>query len=100
MSQHDPWGIQVGGIHAPENYDACALFEEISIDHQDRVADFKSRHGGSIDSASRSERSESGCRGWSEIYAVDGYVLRVEWSRFEMRAAMRIVEFRPPESGI
>ncbi len=97
MSQHDPWGIQVGGIHAPENYDECDLLEEISLDHRDRVAEFKSRHGGSIESAGRSERSESGCRGWSEIYAVDGYVLRVEWSKFEMRAAMRILEFRRHE---
>ena len=95
---HDPWGIQVGGIHAPEDYNACDLLEEISLDHRDRVADFKSRHGGSIESAGLIERSESGCRGWSEIYAVDGYVLRVEWSKFEMRASMRILEFRPPES--
>jgi hypothetical protein len=26
-------------------------------------------------------------------------VLRVEWSRFEMRGAMRVLEFRPPESA-
>jgi hypothetical protein len=52
-----------------------------------------------IDSASRKVRFESGCRGWAEIYAVDGYVLRVEWSRFEMRGAMRVFEFRPPKWG-
>jgi hypothetical protein len=95
---HDPWGIQVGGIHAPEDYNACDLLEEISLDHRDRVAEFESSHGGSIENAGRSEQSESGCRGWSEICAVDGYVLRVEWSKFEMRAAMRIV-VRPPESS-
>jgi hypothetical protein len=99
MSEHDPWGIQVGGIHTPGNYDARDLLEEISLDHRDRIAEFKLRHGGSIEGAGRSELFESGCRGWSEIYAVDGYVLRVEWSRFEMRGAMRILEFRPPEAG-
>ena len=100
MSQHDTWGIQIGGVQTPTYYHDCDLrIEEISIDHHDRVGDFERRHGGLIDGASRNESRESGCRGWSEIYAVDGYVLRVEWSRFEMRGAMRVLEFRPPESA-
>jgi hypothetical protein len=100
VSQHDTWGIQIGGVQTPTDYHDCDLRkEEISIDHDDRVGDFKRRHGGLIDGTNRNEGLESGCRGWSEIYAVDGYVLRVEWSRFEMRGAMRVLEFRPPESA-
>ena len=99
MSQHDTWGIQIGGVHAPTDYHDCDFRpEQISIDHHDRVGEFKRRHGGLIDGASRNESFESGCGGWSEIYAVDGYALRIEWSRFEMRGAMRVIEFRPPES--
>jgi len=99
MSQHDTWGIQIGGVQSPTDYHHCDLRKkEISIDHHDRIGEFKRRHGGLIDGASRSKSFESGCGGWSEIYAVDGYVLRVEWSRFEMRGAMRVFEFRPPES--
>ena len=100
MSQQDPWGVQIGGVHAPTDYHGCGLRpEEVSVDHHERVGEFKRRHGGLIDSASLNERFESGCGGWSEIYAADGYVLRVEWSRSEMRGAMRVFEFRPPEAS-
>lgn len=100
VSQHEPWGVQIGGVHTPTDYHDCdRRLEEISVDHHERVGEFKRRHGGLIDSASRNERVESGCGGWSEIYAADGYVLRVEWSRSEMRGAMRVFEFRPPQSG-
>jgi len=100
VSQQDAWGTQIGGVQTPTNYHDCDLRKTaISIDHDDRVEDFKRRHGGLIDGVNRHESFESGCRGWSEIYAADGYVLRVEWSRFEMRGAMRVFEFRPPESA-
>jgi hypothetical protein len=100
VGHSDPWGIQIGGVHTPTDYHECDLrHEEISIDHHDRIGEFTRRHGGLIDGASRNESFESGCRGWSEIYAVDGYVLRVEWSQFEMRRAMRVFEFRPPWLG-
>jgi hypothetical protein len=100
MSQHEPWGVQIGGVHAPTDYEGPdRRLEEISVDHQERVGEFKRRHGGLIDNASRNVRFEFGCGGWSEIHAADGYVLRVEWSRSEMRGAMRVFEFRPPGSS-
>ncbi len=102
MNQRDPWGTQIGGIPAPEESAKCDLDplewpEAASPDHRLRVAEFMRRHGGPSDIASRSERMESGCRGWSEIYAADGYILRVEWSSFELRTAMRVFELRPAE---
>lgn len=100
MSQREPWGVQIGGVHTPTDYHDCdRRREEISVDHLERIGEFKKRHGGLIDSASRNGRFESGCGGWSEIYAADGYVLRVEWSQSEMRGAMRVFEFRPPQSS-
>jgi hypothetical protein len=100
MSLHDPWGIQIGGIHTPDLNAEPSLGcpewpEKISLDHRDRVAEFLVRHGGSMDIANRSGQFESGCSGWSETYAADGYVLRVEWSRFELRGAMRAFELPP-----
>ncbi len=100
MNQRDPWGTQIGGIHAPDDSDDSDLDPlewsgGFSLDHGDRVAEFMRRHGGPTDIASRNARMESGCQGWSEIYAADGYVLRVEWSRFELRRTMRVFELRP-----
>ena len=100
MSLHDPWGIQIGGIHTPDLNTESRLGslewpEKISLDHRDRVAEFLMRHGGSTDMVNRNEQFESGCSGWSETYAADGYVLRVEWSRFELRGTMRAFELPP-----
>jgi hypothetical protein len=97
MNERGPWGVQIGGIHAPEESAGADLGpldwpEAISLDHRLRVAEFIMRHGGPTDSGGRNELMELGCRGWSEIYAADGYVLRVEWSRFELRTTMRVFE--------
>jgi hypothetical protein len=100
VSQRAPWGVQIAGLHTPTEYeDGDRRREEISVDDLERIGEFKKRHGGLIDSASRNGRFESGCGGWSEIYAADGYVLRVEWSQSEMRGAMRVFEFRAPQSS-
>lgn len=56
------------------------------------------RHGGPAASAIRQERIDGGYRGWSEIQAADGYVLRTEWSRFELRRTMNVSEL-PPSSA-
>lgn len=93
------WGTQIGGIQAlaagSESIDA--IDDEspggFSADHQDRIEDFMKRHGGPAPVASRQGRSDAGYRGWSEMYAADGYVLRTEWSRSELRATMSISEF-------
>jgi hypothetical protein len=69
--------------------------EGFSADHQDRIEDFMKRHGGPAAEPSRRGRMDAGYRGWSELYAVDGYVLRTEWSRYELRGTMNVSEIPP-----
>jgi hypothetical protein len=38
---------------------------------------------------------DGGELGWLEIYAADGCVLRIEWSRSELRSTMNISEVSP-----
>jgi len=91
------WGSQIGGIQATVHPidEADESPEHSSADHQDRIDDFIKRHGGSAPMAGRQERFDGGYRGWSEIYAADGYVLRTEWSRSELRATMNVSELPP-----
>ncbi len=49
-------------------------------DDDDRIRDFFSRHGGPGKTPRRSGQSEGGLKGWSEIQAGDGHVLRCDWS--------------------
>lgn len=68
MNQRDPWGTQIGGIHAPDDSDDSDLdllewSGGFSLDHGDRVAEFMRRHGGPSDIASRNARMESGWPG-------------------------------------
>ena len=100
MESRPCWGTQIGGIQdlstgirpigavdaAPERWPA---------DHQDRIEDFMKRHGGPAPAASRQGCIDAGYRGWSEIYAADGYVLRTEWSRSELRGTMNVSELAP-----
>jgi hypothetical protein len=100
MESQTSWGSQIGGIQAvPTEVPPVGAVEEslerLSADHQDRVADFLKRHGGPAAAASRQERVDAGYRGWSEIHAVDGYVLRTEWSRSELRGTMNVSELPP-----
>jgi hypothetical protein len=107
MGSQTSWGSQIGGIqalpteeaHAVGAVGAAGASPENSSDHQDRIADFMKRHGGPAASAIRQERIDAGYRGWSEIYAADGYVLRTEWSRFELRSTMNVSEL-PPSGGV
>jgi hypothetical protein len=101
MESRPCWGTQIGGIQdlsteirpidtvdqAPERW---------STDHEDRVEDFMKRHGGPAPGARRQGCIEAGYRGWSEICAADGYVLRTEWSRSELRATINVSELAPP----
>jgi len=100
MESQTCWGSQIGGIQAvPTEVDPIGAVdvspERLSVDHQDRIEDFMKRHGGSASAASRQERIDAGYRGWSEIYAADGYVLRTEWSRSELRGTMNVSEIPP-----
>jgi hypothetical protein len=98
MESQTSWGSQIGGIQAPPT-EVHAVDADmpplLSADHQDRIEDFMKRHGGPAPAASRQERIEAGYRGWSEIYAADGYVLRTEWSRSELRGTMNVSELPP-----
>jgi hypothetical protein len=69
-----------------------------SLQSKNSVAEFLMRHGASMDMANGNGHFESGCSGWSETYAADGYVLRVEWSRFELRGTTRSFELPPTKA--
>jgi hypothetical protein len=91
------WGMQIGGIQATDEVprtefrlDACYL------DHCDRVEEFGRRHGGLAPNAMRVEQFEQGYRGCLEVRAADGYVLRLEWSRTELRNTLHVIERAPP----
>jgi hypothetical protein len=65
-------------------------------DDSDRIKDFFSRHGGPGEVPRRSGRSQGGLRGWSEIVAHDGHVLRCDWSRTGTLEEMKYSEVAPP----
>jgi hypothetical protein len=90
------WGMQIGGIQATDDItwtefrlDACYL------DHGDRVEEFGRRHGGLAPDATRTEQVDDGYQGWFEVRAMDGYVLRLEWSRTELRNTLYVFERAP-----
>lgn len=99
MESQTSWGSQIGGIQAvPTEHSVGAVNvapEHLSTDHQDRIEDFMKRHGGPAPAASRQGRIDAGYRGWSEIYAADGYVLRTEWSISELRSTINVSELPP-----
>jgi hypothetical protein len=76
--------------------DADASFgEDASPDSQDRIREFLARHGGPSPRPNREEITQSGVRGWSEVYAADGYRLRCDWSRMGSRQEMKFSEISP-----
>ena len=100
MESRPCWGTQIGGIQdLSTGIRAIGVVDETperwSADHQDRIEDFMKRHGGPAPVASRQGWIDAGYRGWSEIYAADGYVLRTEWSRSELRGTMNVSELAP-----
>jgi hypothetical protein len=58
------------------------------------MQDFLSRHGGAGTSQPREGTLDS-ARGWSEVYAADGYTLRCDWSRTGTRGEMTFSELPP-----
>jgi hypothetical protein len=69
--------------------------DDRSPDHDERIKDFFSRHGGAGSTATREGQSAGGVQGWSEIYADDGYVLRCEWSILGTQEQMKYSEIAP-----
>jgi hypothetical protein len=78
--------------------DATETDEDASSDSEDRIQDFFARHGGAGSRATRQQAFESGVRGWSEVYAADGYTLRCDWARTGMRKELAYSEI-PPNSA-
>jgi hypothetical protein len=68
---------------------------EASPDHEDRVEDFYSRHGGPATQTSKEAESTPGIQGWSEVYAADGYTLRCDWSIQGSYEEMKYSEVAP-----
>lgn len=66
-----------------------------SSDGNERVRQFLSRHGGPGAIGEREAESEQGTRGWSEVYAADGYALRCEWSKMGEKIEMLFREIPP-----
>jgi len=97
MRRANSWGMQIGGIQAASSDDieAADLALDALLDHRERVAEFSRRHGGLAPQARRTGLLEEGYVGWSEVHAVDGYVLRIEWSRTELRSTLQIFEIAP-----
>ena len=71
-------------------------FADTSPDRDDRIRDFLARHGGPSGKPGRAEETQEGAKGWSEIYAQDGYALRCDWSRVGTRHEMSYSEVAPP----
>jgi hypothetical protein len=98
MRRASSWGMQIGGIQADEAGVALPALEEL-LDHGERIAEFGRRHGGLAAQSSRTGLLEGGYLGWSEVYAADGYILRIEWSRTELRSTLQVFELAPDRTG-
>lgn len=65
------------------------------LDDEDRIADFFARHGGPGTMREREANRDQDTRGWSEVFAADGYKLRCEWSKSGSKTAMNFSEIPP-----
>jgi hypothetical protein len=68
---------------------------DLSPDHDDRIRDFLTRHGGAAARLSREGESQGGVQGWTEVYARDGYALRCDWTSAGSRMEMSYTEIAP-----
>lgn len=64
-------------------------------DEQDRIDDFLARHGGPGPAPRRAEVLAAGERGWYELCAADGHLLRCDWSRVGGRNEFKFSELAP-----
>ncbi len=67
----------------------------ISVDGEDRIADFLARHGGSANRHEREGDMAQHSHGWSDVYAADGYKLHCTWSRVGSMTQMAFTEIAP-----
>jgi hypothetical protein len=77
------------------NSSANTPLAPVSLDDNDRITDFLSRHGGAGSTPPRRGESTGGLAGWSEIFAADGHVLRCDWTRQGTRSEMSYEELPP-----
>jgi hypothetical protein len=70
-----------------------------SIDDDSRMRDFLARHGGAFGADPRRGETIRGRKGWSEVTAVDGYVLRCDWEKRGDQTEMRYEE-HPPQQPV
>ena len=77
--------------------DAPPLPEVSTSDGEMRIAEFLARHGGPTARREREGDMQHHTRGWSEVYAADGYRLRCEWSKVGARIELSFVEI--PANG-
>jgi hypothetical protein len=68
-----------------------------SPDQEDRIKDFLTRHSGP-GKETRSGESQAGLKGWSEVYAADGYTLRCDWTTYGGAVEMAFSEIAPGNS--
>jgi hypothetical protein len=66
-----------------------------SPDGSERRKDFWNRHGGPSTRRSEQGQTEPGVKGWSEVYAADGYVLRCDWSKIGCQRELSYMEHPP-----
>jgi hypothetical protein len=71
-----------------------------SPDGQDRIDDFLARHGGASLPPQQCAGNEDDIRGWSEVYAADGYTLRCDWSQSGGRKEMMFSEIPSRDSAM
>jgi hypothetical protein len=69
--------------------------KKMSPDDDERIEDFRKRHGGPGQRTPREGEGSGGLEGWSEVYAADGYTLRCDWSQMGSRLELKYAE-KPP----
>jgi hypothetical protein len=78
-----------------EMSDQNLLPETTALDGDERITDFFARHGGAGHIDAKEGDKEFHTRGWSEVFAADGYKLRCEWSKAGTKTTMSFSEIPP-----
>lgn len=68
---------------------------DASPDCDERIEDFYTRHGGRAQRATETNEVQAGFRGWSLVFAADGYALRCDWENMGGHREMRYSEIPP-----
>jgi hypothetical protein len=85
------WGAQFGAIQA-DCLDREMTRASQMADFHTRIADFLVRHEDKSSGTEAAGELDHGSRGWIEVTALDGYVLRLEWSLSELRSTFTAAE--------